>query len=50
MNFLRHPFYTAICIGLLLWVPYANVRGFSAWHSIKPTRWFSSHGSGVNHK
>lgn len=51
MNFLRHPIYTALGLGLCLWVPYANSRGLSLWHSAGPARWFSSHGpGGVSHK
>ena len=54
MNFLRHPIYSVLCLGLCTWVPYANFRGLSLWHSVGPARWFSSGGShgssGVSHK
>ena len=51
MNFLRHPIYTALGLGMSVWLAYANPRGVSLWHSAGPPRWFSSHGSsGISHK
>jgi|GEM_PF-6325242 len=50
MNFLRHPIYTVLAIGLGSWLVLSNVRGNSLWHSYGPPRWISAARSGFSHK
>jgi hypothetical protein len=46
---MKHPLYLALAGFACAYLAFANLRGWSFWQTISPTRWISS-ASGPRHK
>jgi hypothetical protein len=46
---MKHPLYFGLGLFACLYLALANLRGWSFWQSVSPTRW-SSGGSSSHHK